>query len=231
MCGDTMQYDLSVAALLLVCELCSKNVMIFGARGSLLQFRGGVLGHGIEEPVLVALNEGTIATRVRGHFQRLISTEHLAQLESEQAIARAKQTQSCRKKAAMEREEAGVRLQKPKVSCRQGTVVGEDKYVSSAARPANSSPSGTAGSADDLMQPKDDPPSSAQLRAMTSRLDSTSSAQLGGLSATCPDTSSTASRPSVGQAKRMLSGRDESADTCHDCGASPFRGLLSGREA
>ena len=100
MCDDTMQYYLSVAELLLVCELCSKNVMIFGTRGSLLHFRGGVLGHGNKEPVLVALNEETGATRVRGHFQRLISTEHLAHLESEHATACAKQMLSGRDESA-----------------------------------------------------------------------------------------------------------------------------------
>ena len=72
MCDAQSHYYLSCNELLLVCELCKRNALIFCTRGASAEHLGSVTGHGAEPLVLVALHMGQAGRRVRSHFQRLV---------------------------------------------------------------------------------------------------------------------------------------------------------------
>ena len=91
------QYYLSSNKLLLVCELCKRNVLIFGTRGASAEHLGSVTGHGVEPPVLVALHMGQAGRRVRSHFQRLALQCDVLEMkrhDDEEAERRAREAKS-----------------------------------------------------------------------------------------------------------------------------------------
>ena len=69
-CGEPVLLELQ--RVFLVCELCKKNILVFGTGGASAQFLGSVTGHCTKPAVLVALHVGQHGRRVRSHFQRLI---------------------------------------------------------------------------------------------------------------------------------------------------------------
>ena len=66
---------MSCDELLLVCEVCKQDVLIFGADEATVTLQGPILGHDSEQLVLVALDMHDAQGRVRTHFRRLLLQE------------------------------------------------------------------------------------------------------------------------------------------------------------
>ena len=73
-CMCDPHYFLSYNELLLLCEVCQQNIMIFSVQGASLVYEGSSLGHPQSQVVLVALQDNASGreARKRTHFQRLV---------------------------------------------------------------------------------------------------------------------------------------------------------------
>ena len=117
--SDTQShYFFSCNEFLLVCELCKRNVIIFGTRGASAEHVGSVVGHGAEPRVLVALHMGHEGRRVRSHFQRLVLQCDVLEMKrqnNEEAERRAREA----KRMAIEDELSAVETARSKQETRQ----------------------------------------------------------------------------------------------------------------
>ena len=82
-CDEDGGYYLSAHELLLVCELRSQNIAVFGRRGREAAFLGAITGHE-SALVLVVPHLGEGQGRVRSHFQRLALEAEIREAEEQQ---------------------------------------------------------------------------------------------------------------------------------------------------
>ena len=77
LCARNGNFYVSCNELLLICELRKKNCRTFMIADGVAHFCGEVLGHGLEEPVLVGIiDAGGVRGRIRSHFQRFVLNAH-----------------------------------------------------------------------------------------------------------------------------------------------------------